>query len=258
MDNESEVIRHQMEETRASLSEKIETLENQVVGTVQGATAAVSETVESVKEAVQETVSTVQESVQNTLDIGHHVDRHPWAMMGGSVALGYLAGCLLGRATSDQARGTQLVSRGDFSNVDWPAADEANGRPSHRSSNGANGKTVAPEVKAPEKNVLLETFGPEIQKLKGLALGTLLGVVRDLVSEAAPEQLRPQLADVVDSITVKLGGDPIRGPLLKSEEPIRPSDQGERYEERDPAEMGRPMGAVYRSSQATVGTIHGR
>jgi ElaB/YqjD/DUF883 family membrane-anchored ribosome-binding protein len=132
MDNESEVIRQQMEETRTSLAEKLETLEQQVVGTVQGATTAVADTVESVKDAVQETVSTVQESVHDALDLSRHVERHPWAMVGGSVALGYLAGRLLGRAAGDQTRETQLVSRGDLS-TSWPA-ERANGRQGHRPS----------------------------------------------------------------------------------------------------------------------------
>ena len=39
MDNEAEeVIKHQMHETRASLAEKLETLEQQVTGTVHSAT----------------------------------------------------------------------------------------------------------------------------------------------------------------------------------------------------------------------------
>jgi phosphate uptake regulator len=74
MDDSPEVIRLQMEETRASLSEKLETLEQQVVGTVQDARAAVTDTVETVKEAVHETV----ETVKDTFDIGAQMQRHPW------------------------------------------------------------------------------------------------------------------------------------------------------------------------------------
>ena len=42
MDNESEVIRQQMDETRSALSDKVELLEQQVVETVHGATTAVA------------------------------------------------------------------------------------------------------------------------------------------------------------------------------------------------------------------------
>ena len=53
MDHEpEEVIKQQMLETRASLTDKLETLEQQVAGTVHSAKAAVTDTVDSVKEAV--------------------------------------------------------------------------------------------------------------------------------------------------------------------------------------------------------------
>src|SRR5262245_52369843 len=67
MDNESEVIRQQMEQTRSALTAKVELLEHQVVETVHGATAAVSETVGNVKDVVQETVQTVKDSVHETV-----------------------------------------------------------------------------------------------------------------------------------------------------------------------------------------------
>ena len=68
MDDEPEVIRQQMEETRSALTDKIERLEHQVVGTVQNTTRAVNDTVENVKEAVQETVSTVKDTVSGTVE----------------------------------------------------------------------------------------------------------------------------------------------------------------------------------------------
>src|SRR5262249_39060989 len=65
MEDETEVIRHQMTETRTSLSEKLDKLEDTVLGTVQDTTSSVVETVQSVKEAVEDTVSSVTEGVQN-------------------------------------------------------------------------------------------------------------------------------------------------------------------------------------------------
>ncbi len=89
---------------RASLTEKLETLEHQIVETVQGATSAMTETVENVKEAVHDTVSEVKstvnetvDTVKSTFDIPHHFRRHPWLMLGGAVAVGYLASRILDR-----------------------------------------------------------------------------------------------------------------------------------------------------------------
>ena len=91
MDNELEVIRHQMEEKRASLAEKLDALESQVLETVHEATSEVSHivqevksTVDSVTEGVQETVVTVKETltegvqetvetVKQTLNLNDHI-----------------------------------------------------------------------------------------------------------------------------------------------------------------------------------------
>src|SRR5262245_24582099 len=109
MDDKTEVIKQQMAETRESLAEKVEALENKVMHTVQGATdtvtstvESVSDTVASVRESVHETVESVKggvrdaaESVKGALDIKHHAQHHPWALFCGSVAVGFIGGYLL-------------------------------------------------------------------------------------------------------------------------------------------------------------------
>src|SRR5262249_44007838 len=122
MDNtphdDPEVIHQQMAETRAALTEKLETLENQVVETVQGATSVVADTVDSVKDVVQTTVETVKgsvetvkesvqqtvENVKQTLDVNRQVQEHPWLMFGGSVAVGFLAGYLVEQSRPRSSR----------------------------------------------------------------------------------------------------------------------------------------------------------
>src|SRR5262245_1321712 len=105
MDSQTEVIKMQMEETRSALAEKLETLEQHVVGTVQEASAAVTGTVTDVRAAVQDTIGTVKDSVEetvtsvkNTFDLSRQVEQHPWIMLGGSVAAGYIVGRLLNRS----------------------------------------------------------------------------------------------------------------------------------------------------------------
>src|SRR5262249_52925003 len=104
MDSESQVIRQQMQQTRTALSEKVERLEQEVVQTVHEATEAVNDTVASIKEAAQQTVNTVKDTVHDTvqtvretLDVPTQVRRHPWAMLAGSVAVGFLGGLALNR-----------------------------------------------------------------------------------------------------------------------------------------------------------------
>src|SRR5262245_19695984 len=167
-DEQPKVIRHQMEETRASLTEKLETLEHQVVGTVQGATSAVTETVENVKEAVQETVETVKdsvrgtvESVKETFDLARQVDSDPWLMVGGSAALGFLCGRLVPRIGA--AAAGELPHYAAYSPMS-PI------RPPAQYDGAAGGYTAAepprpPEARPPEPgwlDTLGETFGAEI------------------------------------------------------------------------------------------------
>src|SRR6266478_1933406 len=112
MANESEpqMIRHQMEAQRAALDEKLEKLENKIVSTVDCAREAVAETVTSVKEGVRDSVDSVKDTVetsmhavQDTFDLPAQVDRHPWAVMGGAVAVGFVAGCILNRTGASSA-----------------------------------------------------------------------------------------------------------------------------------------------------------
>ncbi len=93
MDNALEVTRADMDDTRAALSEKLGTLEQRMVDTVHGAADAVVQTVDNVKDAVHDTVA----NVKDTFDLRHLVERHPWAMVGGAIAVGFVAGYLLVR-----------------------------------------------------------------------------------------------------------------------------------------------------------------
>jgi len=87
------VIRHQREEPRTDISDRLKTREGEFAEKVQSASDTVSETVAEVEGAVEDTVGTVEETVHETLggvrsafDIPHQVDRHPWLIFGGAVA----------------------------------------------------------------------------------------------------------------------------------------------------------------------------
>jgi hypothetical protein len=249
MDNDAKVTRADLDETRASLSEKMEMLEQHVVHSVQGATHAVQQTVDTVKDAVHDTV----ESVKHTLDLPLQVKRNPWGMVGGSIALGYLGGYLLLR------RGSERAQANGGSPPAPPGKPRISKRQSgvakeHRSVDAASGqKPVQVVSRDPDDPGWLtgvnNHFGPEITKLKGLAIGTVLGVVRDLITESAPEQMKDQLAGVMDGITVKLGGDPIRGLVLKNGVCAKDKET-----ERAASEIAEPLAAVRRQDQITVGT----
>jgi hypothetical protein len=216
MDIEPEVARQQMEDTRASLTEKLETLEQHVVDTVEDATSAVSDTVGNVKDAVTDTV----ENIKDALNLRLQVKRHPWGAMVGSVALGYLGGYLLHGRRS--ARPTTNGGRNESASPDTLRMTThpngvANG---HRSmEEPLRREPVAVETPSRSEPGWLSgvttQFGPEIAKLKGMVIGSALGVLRDLIIQSAAERLKPELAKVMDSITTKLGGEPTEIPESK-------------------------------------------
>jgi ElaB/YqjD/DUF883 family membrane-anchored ribosome-binding protein len=223
---EPEVIREQMEAQRAALSDKLETLEHKIVETVQGAKEAVAETAQTVKETVQSSVDTVKETVSSSVetvkeafDLNRQVDRHPWAMFGGAVAAGFAAGWLLNRAGGSSSWGAAPARYEGAASYAYPPTAARRDVP--RASAGFTGtasgmaSSQAPaEQGASWAQELSQTFAPEVNKLKGLAIGAVMGVVRDLVAQSVPDQLRPQLTEMMNSVTQKLGGEPVQGQLL--------------------------------------------
>src|ERR1051325_11639391 len=222
MENESEVIRQQMDETRAALTDKIETLEHQVVDTVQAASTAVSETVGSVKEIVHDSLQTVKdsvhdtvESVKDTFDLPSQVDRRPWTMFAGATALGYLGGYLLSGTKERECRESE---KRDSLALAIKARAAMSGNGAAKARDAATSATAHEPAAAPEKPTWLagvgDTFHDEISQLEKLAVGTLLGLIRDIVTKAVPENMERQVGDIVDGVTIKLGGQPLDGRIL--------------------------------------------
>jgi len=199
-DTSEEMIQQQMEETRASLTEKLETLEQKVVGTVENATSAVTETVDAIKDTVHETVATVQEGVKDSVDtvkdlfdVPAQVERRPWLMVGGSVAVGYCLGTLLWK-DSQSRYGAAPASRPSW----LPEVGNGAGTQPRKESPPANAAPSQPSI-----------WAPEVAKLKGLALGVLFGTARELLVSAMPAHMGEQVKEVVDSVTKKVGGEPL-------------------------------------------------
>jgi uncharacterized protein YjbJ (UPF0337 family) len=209
MAEDPEVIRAQMEQTRASLTEKLEALESQVVGTVQEATSAVADTVETIKEAAQETVGTVKdtvhdtvESVRETFDVRLQFQRRPWFMVGGSVLLGYLAGSLVDGRGRRRRRPLMGNAAAPSSNrVAEPPRELMASAPPRPVSNGLGHK-------------LSEALQPELERLKGIAIGALIGIVRDVTASSINGEVGDQLREAFDNVTERLGGRTFKQPIL--------------------------------------------
>lgn len=191
-----EAIRHQIDETRSSITEKLEALEEQVADTVQNARESVEETIHTARQTVEETIDTVKSSVQETVqsvkqtfDLKYQVERHPWPMMGAS----FLAG-VTGAVLYDNLRGRQR----DYQPYRAPAV--------RRES------AFQQAAAEPARPGWRDTFREEIDKAKGVAVGYLMALARDWAKVNFPN-LAPQIDDFMHGATEKLGGSPIDRPV---------------------------------------------
>jgi ElaB/YqjD/DUF883 family membrane-anchored ribosome-binding protein len=100
-----EVIREQIEQTRASLGHKLETLETEVRSSVQDASDSVREGIDKVKRAV---------------DVRYQIREHPWIATSAAVGLGYLLGTTdLSGLRSATNRGRERFQSGRRAAAGW-------------------------------------------------------------------------------------------------------------------------------------------
>lgn len=99
-----EQIQDEMARTRAAITEKVATLENQVIGTAQTAANTISDTVEAVKSLVEsapgaakQAAAAVTETVKSAFDISGHVRDNPWTSVSVSAGLGFITGLIVFR-----------------------------------------------------------------------------------------------------------------------------------------------------------------
>jgi len=226
VDHELEVIRDQMEGTRASLANKLEALESQVRETVQSASDTVTSAVDGAKEVVtsvsegakqvvdkvSETVDTVKES----LSVGRYVEQYPWASVGVAVAAGFAAAQLLpaSRSTSgDPSEALPPASSGGYS----PSAASARHTASE-SSRHQESSVVSSALKG--------VLGSTISTVEGLAVGTLMSAIKELVTRSLPQEWQGELTRMMDQATTQLGGKVMHGnPLQELLGHLHPQDK---------------------------------
>ncbi len=239
MEDQSKAILKDMEDTRSSMSAKLEALEDKVTGTVQPMTDAVERVTEAAASAVErvteaasnivdnvkETVHGVAEKVEETatavtkaLSLRRQTQRHPWMVF----SIAATTGCVLGSFLGGRTR--RKPSRS-------PASDESR----QRQRREGNSKSFSKEAARSSLSSLSVStskegvFGETLQHLKGLAVGSLMGLLRDLAKRSIPGTIGAKIAEEVESLTTRMGVQPIAGPILSedSEHPDTSQKSGE-------------------------------
>jgi ElaB/YqjD/DUF883 family membrane-anchored ribosome-binding protein len=161
----------EINDTRLAMTEKLELLGERVQETVEGAQASMEGIVENVKGTVGETVATVQ----RTFDLHHQMEQHPWLLLGGSVAVGYLIGS--GENGHTAAVGPAYEPR--FSPTSRPAEQ------SRESS-----ASLPPPQRM--RSSIQEQFKDEIATLKSAAVGAVMSTLLAVLKQALPSSMRPR------------------------------------------------------------------
>jgi len=238
-DNEPEMIRQRMEETRTALSDKLEKLEGQVTGMVGVTADAVTETVENVKETFADATDAVQEKVQavkEAFDIRLQFKRHPLLLIGGAVAAGFILTRLL--RSSGKSGGSTMGAVGHAVSAAGHAALAAVPAVSALTSGSSESKPAPASKPAAASKAPGESFvGEALAQVKNLAVGSVMALVRDLAITHLPNEFGKQVADQVDGLTQKFGVEPMASPIdlkgddapgepKQQEEPARSDKQG--------------------------------
>jgi ElaB/YqjD/DUF883 family membrane-anchored ribosome-binding protein len=240
MEDQSKAIMKDMEETRTSMTEKLEALETHVLEKVQPVTDAVErvseaaanivenvkETVHDVTEKVEATVHGVAEKVEATtkaissaFNLRKQTERHPWAVFGIAATTGCMIGSFLGRRKQRREKAAQ--------SADWSRSKHGKG------GNGSSHQTESTKRPKGNKGIQHESwFMDSLRHMKGVALGSMMSYIRDLSKLAIPGAIGNKIAQEVESLTKRMGGEPIQGSVLEpeSEHPSEEQKQGQAVE----------------------------
>lgn len=178
IESDASVIRSNIEETRASLSSKIDALEHEVKETAGDARASVEKQVDEVRKA---------------FDLKYQISRNPWPFLAGAAVLGFLSGGALSKRRPVSAALTP----------GWlPEKSRRNGEPAFQgavhSEGRLNGNAQRPQLEQ------------AMQLVKATALGVVLSALREVTTDALPRSLAPHISELIDGVTQSLGGKPIR------------------------------------------------
>jgi len=233
VDRELEVIRDEMEQTRANLADKLGALEEQVQKTVTSASETVTSTVEGVKEVV-DTVSETVGSVTETFNISKHIEQHPMLSMGVALAAGVALSQLFGGSRQPVVvqQQPQPQPPPPPPQPQWHSQPAATAPPPSQPQEQSQGWIDKAASMLPSLDSLLpdvkEIGNTVITGLGGLAVGSVMAVIRDLVAKNLPQDWTSEINKLVDQVTEQLGGKP---------QPVKHEQNGQesqKHEEKQP------------------------
>lgn len=191
-----------MERTRASLSNKLEALEGQVLETVQTATEGVAAAVEGVKSTV-ETVSETVTSVTETLDVSKYFESHPWIALGTSVGVGFMFSWLFGGSSAPEPQPAPQPAPPPPAPAPAPSYQpsyQAASQPSYQAASQPSSQSADQS-----EGWSSELWSTATTGVASLAVNALAGTIRHLATQVLPQEMHNDINSTVDSMITKLG-----------------------------------------------------
>jgi ElaB/YqjD/DUF883 family membrane-anchored ribosome-binding protein len=197
-EQDSDEMRQEIDCTRSAMADKLEALEDRVMGAVHSAQETVDDSIQMAKDTVA--------TVKRNFDLKYQVEQHPWLMVGGCVLAGLALGSLFLRQRRRSRQAPNRLVGNETSRTGSPRLV------AEQRSNGSF-DTAAPTLRSDSTSAnrpgFFDQFHEEIDKVKGMAIGYVMGLVRDSIKDAVP-QLASQIDDVMNSVTTKLGSKPVQ------------------------------------------------
>jgi hypothetical protein len=221
MDQRTEPIRQDIDAIRDSMTDKMEQIESKIKGTV--------------------------EDTRQMVDIKYQVSQRPWTAMGVSLLIGYALGSIGGG--DDTSAQPQRGER--FYYYNQPSDDRSRATREHetnmRDMSTAQRQNARRESKPGFLDQIMDEFGDEIELLKGAALMSVTGLIRDTVHRNLPA-----LQQEVDRIrSERSGSTPGTSRSYATTGPTRSNDSSKYYDTADQPLRERSVGEV--STQVDVG-----
>jgi ElaB/YqjD/DUF883 family membrane-anchored ribosome-binding protein len=176
-----------MLQTRESLTEKVEALEHQVVGTVEAVKSFVTTAPETVSDTVKQAAAAVSESVKETFDITGHIRNHPLAAVGVAALLGCTVSWLLTRKRESDLSARMTAAMSEASAERSPS------------------QTPAPEAASAEKvqpgllDEVFEMLGGKAKELARDALESVSAALKESIHAQVPRLMNEAVSRFADT-----------------------------------------------------------
>jgi len=173
-----DAVQNLPEQDSAEIREEIDCTRSAMADKLEALEDRMMNTVQSAQETVADSIQSAKDtvaSVKRTFDLKHQVEQRPWTMVGSCFLAGLAVGGLIPMA---RPRPVTPVPTSRF------------------------------QAELPSRPGILDPFQEEIDKVKGIAIGYVMGLVRDSIKDSVP-QLEPKIDELMNGLTTKLGGEPV-------------------------------------------------